>query len=95
MFWLEENEIKQGTPSSTTCGRLTVTFAFFCFFLLVYLKSDFYLLQYIITTGDIIIKQQTIVLASNSSFLLLNWLIFTSMFHHNLQLAILAHDRQN
>ena len=61
MFWLEENDVKRGTPTPTTCGRLTVTlvsltlYIFFC--LLVYLKSDFYLLQYIITAGDIHYKE--------------------------------------
>lgn len=95
MFWLEENDIKRGTPTPTTCGRLTVTLVsltlciFFC--LLVYLKSDFYLLQYVITAGHIHYKE------TNNCFptllFLLSWVIFNSMFSYNLQLAILAHIR--
>ena len=53
----------------------TYTFHFF------YLKSNFYLLQYVIVAADIIIKQQIIVLASNS------------FFPYNLQLPKRAHIR--
>ena len=49
MFWFEENEIKQGTPTPTTGGRLIGTLVSlttytlnFLFCLLHYLQSNFY-----------------------------------------------------
>ena len=94
MFWLEENDVKRGTPTPTTCGRLTVTlvsltlYIFFC--LLVYLKVTFICCNILSLQEIFIIKKQTIVF---QLFFLLSWVIFNSMFSYNLQLAILAHIR--
>ena len=43
VFWLEENDVKRGTPTPTTCGRLTVTLVsltlcIFCLFVSLFKK---------------------------------------------------------